>query len=485
MLLVALSRPGWGWLIVPAMCLLWVAVRRASPATAFALGGLIGLVFFSGHLVWLDGSIGRLPWLLLTVVQAIYIGVTCAAMRLTMLLRAAPLWAALLWTAVEMARASWPLGGMPWGRLGFAAVGTPFDGLLPMVGVDGTTATLAFVGFSLGAVVTAREGSSKAGALVLAVSVFAVGVVLPAQDRASGSWQVAIVQGGVPGDGTELVKFHREVTRNHIRATSELMSQPRTVGVNLVLWPENAAAVDPIADDQTRSGLATLVSGLDAPLMFGAIANGPTRGTAFNRTFLWDQEDSPAAPQSVYTKQHLVPFGEYIPWRSLIKNWSSRFDLIPRDMLPGSTGQSVVVNGTQVAMAICFDIAYDDVVPDQVRRGAEVVLVQTSNASFFGTGQLDQQLTITRARALESARSVVVASTNGLSAVVGADGVVQEKLPRGPTAATVSSVDLSNVLTPAVRWQPVRSPTVAILALGSLLVAWGVRRSRALAPCDR
>ena len=75
-----------------------------------------------------------------------------------------------------------------------------------------------------------------------------------------------------------------------------------------------------------------------------------------------------------------------------------------------------------VANAICFDIAYDAVVVRQVQDGAQVVVVQASNATFFGTSRLEQQLRITRIRAVVSGRTVVVAALNGLTAVIGRDG---------------------------------------------------------------
>ena len=117
-----------------------------------------------------------------------------------------------------------------------------------------------------------------------------------------------------------------------------------------------------------------------------------------------------------------MPFGEYLPWRPVIEGWWEQFRSIRRDVLPGSDQGPMEIGGVTVANAICFDIAYDDVVARQVREGAQVVVVQTSNATFFGTSRLEQQLRITRIRAVVSGRTVVVAALNGLTAVIGRDG---------------------------------------------------------------
>jgi apolipoprotein N-acyltransferase len=148
-----------------------------------------------------------------------------------------------------------------------------------------------------------------------------------------------------------------------------------------------------------------------------------------------------------------VPFGEYLPFRSVFGGLSDQFDQIPRDMLPGTSTQPLTIAGISVADAICFDVAYDDVIEPQVRRGASLVVVQTSNASFFGTDQLAQQFTITRARALTTGRTLLVSSLNGITAAIDADGTVIRRAPMGVTTAMVVSAPLRNGLTPAVRWQ--------------------------------
>ncbi|QCC76080.1 apolipoprotein N-acyltransferase [Nocardioides daphniae] len=238
--------------------------------------------------------------------------------------------------------------------------------------------------------------------------------------------------GGVPGDGRDLAGHHREVTANHVQATHELADRV-AVGIeqapDLVVWPENSTAVDPLRDEATRISIDEAVSAMGVPLLVGGIFDGPDDLTAYNRGVVWLPDGQIG---STYTKTHPVPFGEYIPWRPVIGGWSSRFQLIPRDFLAGSGDGPLDIGGVRVADAICFDVAYDDVLPAQVRRGAQLVTVQTSNATFFGTAQPEQQFEITRARAAELRRSVTVASTNGISAVIGPHGRWSTAPPVGP-----------------------------------------------------
>lgn len=469
-----------------ALAALWLGVRGTTWATAGRHGLLFGLSFFLIHLFWLIDSIGPVAWLLLSLVQAGFFVAVAIGLRWVSDLPLAPLWGAAWWASIETLRSVWPLGGLPWGRLGYSAVDTAWDAALPLVGVSGTGFLVALLGFAA-AELTAQL-STGAPDKKLAVKVAAAGlwliavlsVSMPQPEPDGTTLRVAVVQGGVPGDGTELVRYHREVTLNHVRATEELAAalKQNDGTVDLVVWPENSTAIDPRADPATEAAIDRAARALGAPIFVGGISDGPTPETAYNRSQMWYPRGS-AVPEVIttYTKRHLVPFGEYLPWRETINGWSSRFNLIRRDMLPGRSDQAPRLGAVRFAAAICFDVAYDDVIPQQVLAGARFVTVQTSNATFFGTPQLDQQLGITRARALEVGRTIVVASTNGMTAVISADGGVEQLAPRGTSASLIAEIQLRSELTPATRWQFVRE--VVIWTAGSLgLVLAGARRWR-------
>ena len=125
--------------------------------------------------------------------------------------------------------------------------------------------------------------------------------------------------------------------------------------------------------------------------------------------------------------------------------------LVPRDMVRGTSLEPMHVGDVLVADAICFDVAYDEGIGGQVARGAQLVTVQTSNALFSRTGQLAQQFEISRLRAQETGRWVVVAAINGISGVVRPDGVVVASVPARGQEVLVETVGLSTTITPAVR----------------------------------
>jgi len=222
---------------------------------------------------------------------------------------------------------------------------------------------------------------------------------------------------------------------------------------DFVLWPENSTAVDPFEDAETNAGIQRAREAIGVPVVVGAIVDGgPER--VLNQGLVWEADGT---ADERYTKRHPVPFGEYIPARDAFESLGipignfGDLALIPRDMVAGDRASPLQVAGIAVADAICFDVAYDDVLHDQVLGGADMLAVQTSNAAFIATEQVDQQFAITRARAVEAGRWLVVASTNGLTGVIAPDGSVVAELPRRSTGTLLEQVDLVEGVTPGVR----------------------------------
>ena len=445
--------------------------RAALHATAF------GIAFMLSTLAWLWPSIGIREWLVLSLVQGLWFLPLGWGLYLVRHLPAWPLWNAALWSAVETLRGQWPFGGFPWSRLGTAVMDTPWAHLLPLVGIGGTSLLLALLGFLLAAVLESAtsRGPSVRWAVVLAAG-FALSLMPAVAAKPvdeSRTQTVAIIQGGVPGRGTDLVANHRQVTRNLQDATQQLALQVQTREEpvpDLVIWPENSTAADPFTDPQAREAIESSVEALGRPVLVGAMVDDSDPRRVLNQGIVWEPATGPG---DRYTKSHPVPFGEYIPFRSVLGDINPRLAEIPRDMIAGGPQPPLEIAGTSIAMAICFDVAFDDVLPEQVREGAEVVVVQTSNAMFTGTSQRAQQFAISRARALETGRSVIVASTNGISGAIGPDGTVLQQSTTRATEVLVTSVPLASGQTFSVRTGPMLSSGLPVVALAAVLV--GVR----------
>lgn len=481
------SVPG---LAPAALAVFFVAVGDRQLRGGAVLGFVFGLAFFGPTLWWLSQSIAPAAWAALVTLQAGWLAVFGAGSTLVRRLPGWPVWTAALWTSVEGVRSSFPWGGLPWGRLGYTALDTPWAGVLAVVGVAGTGTAVALSGavialvaerVSAGRVLASTRpvlvGCSIGGVLLLAIGAWSPwegGDAGPAHTGQTAT--VGIVQASVPGDGTDVGAHHREITRTLLLETQRLGQESATAErvPDLVVWPENATAVDPATDETARTALLSAVGASGAPVLAGSIVDGPTSATALNQAIVW----STTGPQGRYTKQHLVPFGEYVPLRPLADRVSARVSDIQRDMVPGPSAFPLKVDDLLVANALCFDVAYDDVLREQVALGAGLAVVQTSNAMFLGTAQQEQQWVVTRARAIEVGRAIVVSSMNGISGAIAADGTVIARLPDTESGSAMVSVEVRTEKTLAVRlgsWPP---RTAYIVGAASVLMAAWTRSRR-------
>lgn len=483
------------WLAPVGVATLVLTLRDAGPRRAALLGLVYGLGFLGTTLWWLAEALSPFAWAALVAAQGVWLALTAVAAARVRRLHGWPLWVACLLTAAESARSSAPWGGLPWGRLGYSAVDTPWSAWVPLVGIAAAGTVVALLGCLLAyAVEHATRGNLRELALgVVVMGLLTIpsvaGAVAPPTYDASGPFaRIAIVQGELPGPGTQVVSNHRLLTETLLGQTQELASaNAGRPAPDLVVWPENSTAVDPATDPAAGAAVRAAVAATRAPLLMGAVVDAPDPRRALNQALLWDL----GGFQARYTKQRLVPFGEYVPLRPLAERLSARVAAIPRDMVPGGPSEPMRVGSLLIATALCFDVAYDDVLRGQVARGGEVVSVQTSNALFLGSAQLEQQWQVTRARALELGRSVVVSSVNGISGAIAPDGSVLERLPVRVGGSAVVDVPLQTSTTWAVRLGSGPSMLIWVAAGAALTAtvardrpAWSRRRSLTAAVHD-
>lgn len=285
----------------------------------------------------------------------------------------------------------------------------------------------------------------------------------------------AVIQGGVPSTGMSVTDERREVLERHLAQTlalAEAVAKGEVPQPDVVIWPENAVDIDPYRDTAVAEDITAAARAVNAPVVIGAIIDAPGDPTMIaNAGIVWDPVTGPG---DAYLKRHPVPFGEYIPFRSLIAPLVGRLDRVPRDMRPGDSPGILRAGDVVLGDVICFEVAYDEVVTDAVTAGGRVIVVQSNNATFAGLGQPEQQVAMSRLRAVEHGRAVLVAATTGITAVIAPDGSVVSEISEGDVGYLVESVPLRTTLSVSDRlgWAP--EAIIALLGLAAMLWA-GVR----------
>jgi apolipoprotein N-acyltransferase len=442
-----LSFPGYDLtaLAVLGPAALALVTHGRSARSGLWLGLVLGLVFLVPLLSWTGIYVGPFPWLALAVFESLYLALLGGALALTSRLPGWPLWGAALWVADEALRSRFPLGGFPWGRLGFSQAEGPFTALAAYGGVPLVGFAVALTGTSLAAAVLAasrwwqarradrpgRGAAVRTGALALAgaLAVPLVGVVaaLPlagaALTEGGPTRTVAVIQGDVPRAGLDFNAQRRAVLDNHVTQTvllADAVQVGETAQPDLVIWPENSSDIDPYRNPDAAEAISRAARAIGAPVLVGAVVDGP--GVRISNTaIVWDPVTGPG---DTYVKRHPVPLAEYVPARSFFRLFSDKVDLVRRDFAAGDEVGTLDLGGARIGDVICFEVAYDSLVTDTVRDGAGMVVVQTNNATFGYTDESAQQLAMSRLRAVEHGRTVVVAATSGISAIVAPDGSV-------------------------------------------------------------
>ncbi len=470
------------WLLAP-LCIgaLTLAVRGVSLWRAALLAYIFGLAFFVVLLRWTDIELGAPPWLILAAFQALYLAPLGAGIALVQRLPGWPVWTAALWVLEEALRGRYPFDGFTWGRLAFSQADAPTLGLASLGGAPLVTFAVALAGGLLAWVVVSQRGLPwRLGAAVGAGVVLFAAVPVPQPAADGRTVTVALVQGNVPRLGLDFDAQREAVLRNHVDATLDLAAQIEEGAVeqpDLVLWPENSSDIDPYRDADAAGLIDDAAQAVGVPILVGAVVRTEDDEHLENTGIVWDPATGPG---DTYVKQHPVPFAEYIPLRDLARVVVPNVDeLRSRDMVKGDEPGVLQIGPARVGDVICFEVAYDDVVRGTVREGAEVLAVQTNNATFGFSGESEQQLAMSRLRAVEHGRSVLVVATSGVSAVVDADGSVRERSEIYTRDVFVEPIQLSTAQTLATRVGAWPELLISALGLGAVVAAaLAARRSR-------
>lgn len=470
---------------------LWGArVRRGA-----GLGLLAGIAFFLPLLSWLQ-VVGQDAWILLSLWCGAWMVLTGIGTALATRLPWAPVWIASVWTLTEALRGRVPWGGFPWGSLSFSQADTGLGDWAPVGGTALVTFAVALTGACLTALAVALTRARWRAAVANGVTIAAVtalaGWLAPWATPApiGETATIAVVQGGTPQTGMGAMDVRRAVLENHVAQTLDLaaaIDRGDAPPPDFVLWPENASDIDPFSDATVAADITAAARAVGAPILVGAVTTSPDDpGMVWNVGIVWTPD---RGPTDLYVKTHPVPFGEYIPFRAQLSEVIGRFDRIPRDFAAGDRPGNLDIAGVAVGDVICFEIAYSDVVSAVVHGGAQVITVQTNNATYGDTAQPDQQVQIERMRAAETGRTVLVAATSGISAEILPDRRLATTIPEGDVGWFIADVDLvdaptwATVVAAPLEWV-VSLLVVAAVTVGGLLGRRARRRQAHDGPAD-
>ena len=397
-----LGLAGWYFLLIRA--------RLESRVLISYLFGLSQLLVVQ-H--WTGIYVGSLPWLILSICQGIFYIVpgffVGKSKRYNQFAFAAS------FVIVELLLRTVPFTGFGWTRISFTQVDSPLSDLYKLGGV-------VLVAFFIAAISASRTLITGSILLILV----ALSAFIPNSVSSGVNVKIALIQGGVSNLGLDFNAKPMEVFDRHLSQTAKSI---KPSDVRLIIWPENAVDVD----INTSPGVANKIIEISTDLRTPILIGGVTKSTAGlrNQSILFNP-----TPQQIYTKRYLTPFGEYIPLRNIATKLSSYANDVT-DFVGGTHEHLFRVNGLTFQTLICYELL-NDTFRDQI--SGDFLTVQTNNATFGDTAQLDQELNIAKVRAIETGRFIPYVSTTGVTSFIDNDGQIYRKSPKFESATLVDNV---------------------------------------------
>lgn len=362
---------------------------------------IFGFVGSAVTLWWAGKYVGLLPLFFLALLHGLFLLPLGVLRRFTRNI----LWFIPAILALEELRSHFPFGGFSWMRIAFSQADSPYASV---VSIGGALLLSAWVLALSVLIVNYRR---------INLVFIAIALTLPHLISNSYTSDKSIsflgVQGNTPSVGLAFNDRAEAVFNLHLEKTREASLD----GADLVIWPENAIDVDPFLNTRVSGSIESLTSDVKVPLIAGAITrkNGPLE----NISLMYNKSGEVV---SLYSKQYLTPFGEFIPLRPIARIVSPYVDGVS-DFSPGAQVDKHVVEDFTLAPVICYELLSDSLV-QRASAGSDALVVQTNSATFAGTAESAQQLNITRLRALENAREIASVSTIGISAHIDINGEV-------------------------------------------------------------
>ena len=422
LLLSAAFEPIAMWWLAPiALALAMYALEKSEHKYLSVLS--FGLTFNLVLLHWTSIFVGSLPWIILAT------GLTLFYLPLVAVKNLGISFFPLIFIVLEEIRNHFPFQGFGWARIAYSQADAPYAKIAAHGGAVALSAITVLIGLSIYHLL--RKQMNILILLPIAL------VLIPINVDINQTTKAFLIQGNVPQLGLDFNSRATEVFKNHVKETQDAMQNDKKV--DFILWPENAVDVDPFRNPKIFETLNTFTT----PLIVGAIVNRDRQ--VLNTSILWTKEK-----QNVYVKQHLTPFGEYIPLRSLASKISPLVDNV-RDFSAGNESAIFTIGAAKIAPIICFELLDDQIMQDGA-KSSNILAVQTNSATFGDSAESAQQLQITRVRAIEHLRNVLSVSTTGYSAVIDYNGKVLQKTQMGTAEHLYAEVGLISATSPRDRY---------------------------------
>lgn len=455
--------------ILPAVLLsIWL---KSSPKKAFLIGLLFGFGFFGTGASWIYISIhrfGNASILLSTFITALFV-IFLSLYPATLgyvfrkyfskksTVKNCLLVFPALWVLWEYLRSTL-FTGFPWLLLGYPQLITPLKGLAPIIGVYGLSLVTAIISGALVLLATRQTRFVKMISLMLIFGLIGLGWAYknhPWTKPVGIPITVSLIQGDIP----QTLKWDSAYVIQNINVYKHLTFEHWNS--KLIIWPEGAFPLYASDAKTFIEKLSQLAKKNYSNVLFGVPIDHANTHTYYNGMLLIGDN------QGEYLKKHLVPFGEYVPLKSIFQKVMGHFNIPMSGFTAGPNNQADLKMGSiRIAPFICYEIAFPLQVLDAANHSE--LLVTISDDSWFGKSiALAQHLQMAQMRALETGRPLLLSTNTGITAFISPFGKILKGAPIDKRVVITNDVQPMQGKTPLMRWNyyPVAMLVVLMLII--------------------
>lgn len=385
---------------------------------------IFGFVGSCATLWWAGKYVGLLPLLFLALLHGLFYLPLGFLGRFTTNIY----WFIPALLAIEEVRSHFPFGGFSWMRIAFSQADAPYASV---ISIGGALLLSAWVLTLSSLLINVHR---KTAAISLAMIL--IPLLITNSYSSDSELSFLGIQGNTPSVGLTFNNRAEAVFNLHVDESKKA----NVADAELIIWPENAIDVDPFANARVLREIESLTSTLNLPLIAGAVTR--TSGQLENVSIMYSESGEVV---SLYSKQYLTPFGEYIPLRNIARIVSPLVDDVA-DFQSGDRVDKHLVKDFVLTPIICYELLSDSLVRD-ASKSSDALIAQTNSATFAGTSESAQQLNITRLRARENSREIASVSTIGISAHIDINGQVISSTPENVSATLTGSLRANNAIT--------------------------------------